>query len=145
MSAELPSAIPLHMWPPKEINLEDSSISGKGFEFVEVRIIKNPISDKSVKKPTAQKIKLPAPRIIEKAVGRPSHKNDLILALEWMIKNKRVDINKSLKAHMDELNIALAQINPNSKYIGNLNYKTINRHLGERFNKYRKSQNQSQN
>ena len=144
-SSDYPIIIPLHVWDNAEINRKKSSIAGNGLNFLSVRIIKKSISEKINKKSNTPKIKLPAPNIVEKLVGRPSQKKDLINTFEWMIKNNRIDKSKSLKAHESELNLALERVNPNSKYIGHLNYKTINRHLGARFNQYKKSQNQSQN
>jgi hypothetical protein len=135
--------IPLHVWPQKinEINWADSSISTHGIDFLNIRIIKKSALPKLENKSGVAKTKLPKPNIIDKSAGRPSQEDDLNKAFDWMIKNKRANNKNSLKAHMDELNIALAQVNPNSKYIGKLNYKTVNRHLGERFSQYKKSQN----
>lgn len=142
-STDAAQIIPLHVWPQKinEINWADSSISMHGINFLNIRIIKKTALSKLENKSGAAKTKLSKPNIIDKSAGRPSQEDDLNKAFDWMIKNKRANNKNSLKAHMHELNIALAQVNPNSKYIGRLNYKTVNRHLGGRFSQYKKSQN----
>jgi hypothetical protein len=130
------------MWPPKEKNISESSISRNGLTFLAVRIIKKSALPK-FQDMEKSKTKLPKPNITDKITGRPSQKKDLIRAFEWMVKNNRVDKAKNLKAHMAEIDFALEKTGCDSLG-GELNYKTIHRHLGEIFIQYKKSQNWSQ-
>ena len=139
INSDFPSIIPLHMWPPKEKNISESSISRNGITFLAVRIVEKSVLlefqdlDKS-------KIELPKLNIVDKTTGRPSQEKDLVRAFEWMLKNNRVDKTRSLKAHMPEIDFALSKVECGST-IGDLNYKTINRHLGKLFKQFKKSQN----
>lgn len=130
ISAELPSSIPLHMWPPKEINLADSSISGKGFEFVEVRIIAKTNLPKLA---TPQKLitpvitSLPKIAIKDKPVGRPTHRDKIIAAYQWLKKNGHLDYSKTLKAHTDIIQKTVLHLFQEIKTIDGMEYEAIRR------------------
>ncbi|MFM9889020.1 MAG: hypothetical protein ACKVOE_00025 [Rickettsiales bacterium] len=142
ISAELPSAIPLHMWPPKEINLTDSAISGKGFEFVEVRIIaKTNLPKLAAPQKLIAPVITPLPKLAvkDKPVGRPTHRDKIIAAYQWLKKNNQIDYLKYLKSHTEIIQKAVMHLFPEIKTINGMDHEAIRRILMPLFKEDKKS------
>lgn len=130
-----PKVILPHFWPPDNTDTYKSSISVHGYNFFKVQIIKKSALLKLSKNKLPKK-----PTITDNARGRPSQEADLLATFDWMVKNGWISTSKNLVSHMTAFNDALKIVNPNSPYINRLNYKTVNRHLGDKFNVLKQSQ-----
>lgn len=101
IQSDFPALIPLHMWPPKELNRAESAISANGIDFVRVRIIRKPKikTTKNYDNNEKQKIAAPKIKIEDKKVGRPSKQDKIIEAYIHLRDKGDVNYSKTFKSH----------------------------------------------
>jgi len=127
--------IPHHMWPPDKVDIDNSSISANNIEYVRVRIIRKPRIKKSVIKPASDKKEIDLSDIEIKAnrAGRPSIKELLVEAYEYLEAKGLIDYDKTFKAHVPFIQQTVLIIHPEITSTVGMSYKTISRHLSKRF------------
>lgn len=134
-SSDFPAFIPLHMWPPEEINRAKSSISGNELNYLSVRIVKKSVLKNKIKpkEEIIKKIKPPEIKPVDKKTGRPSLKNQIIGAYEFLQKEKAIDYSKTLSAHTELIQETVRKLFYKEENIAGISYKTISKYLGKRF------------
>ena len=127
IKSDFPILIPSHMWPPENADIDKSSISANGIDFVRVRIIKKS-SFKNSKKETQKKI-----RIEDKPIGRPSLKCEIINAYEYLKKEGHIDYSKTLKSHTVLIQKTVQGLSPEIKDTNGMAHEAIRRAVTKRF------------
>ncbi len=128
-----PQIIPLHIWPQKinEINWDNSSISKHGINFLDIRLIKKTAfknKPDNKKKTTPPKIK-----IEDKKTGRPSLKNKIIEAYEYLKKEGAIDYSKNLKSHTEIIQKTVQALDTDITGTAGMEHEAIRRAISERF------------
>ena len=113
-SSDTPQYIPLHIWPQKIIDFDwdNSSFSINGVEFLKIKIIKNTelINKKNINN-KKEEIKPPNIEIIDKPVGRPSRKQEIINAYNFLRDKGKIDYSKTFKSHIKTIRETVRLLN----------------------------------
>lgn len=128
-----PKIIPLHIWPQKadKINWNDSSFLENGINFLNIRIIKKSALKK--KPDNKKKIFSPKIKIENKKMGRPSLKNQIIEAYEYLKKEGAIDYSKTLKSHTELIQKTVQALYPEITSTAGMAHEAIRRALGSCF------------
>lgn len=128
-----PKIIPLHIWPRtiKEINWDNSSILKHGITFSDIRLIKK----SAFKKKTDNKKSISAPKtpIKDKKTGRPSLKEKIIEAYEFLKKEGSIDYSKTLKSHTEIIQKTVQTLNPEITDTAGMAHEAIRRAISKQF------------
>jgi len=127
IKSDFPILIPPHMWPPENTDIDKSSISANGIDFVRVRIIKKS-AFKNSNKENHKKIK-----IEDKPIGRPSIQNEIINAYEYLKKEGNIDYSKALKSHTALIQKTVQNASPEIKGTKGMAHEAIRRAVSKRF------------
>lgn len=123
-SSDIPQYIPLYIWPQKIIDFDwdNSSFSINGVKFINIKIIKNSELKKDNNlKNKKEEIKPPNIEIIDKPVGRPSRKQEIINAYNFLRDKGKIDYSKTFKSHITIIRETVRSLNPkleNDKGLG---------------------------
>ena len=136
-TSSTPQVIPIYIWPQKifDINWSESSFLNNGVEFLNIRLIE--IAELKNKKNIDNQInklkKLPDIKIKDKKVGRPSKKEKIIEAYEYLKKNNKLKYSKTLKSHTELIQQTVHKLNPKVTGTKGMQHEAIRRTLSERF------------
>ena len=126
---DFPKIIPPQFWPPDNTDTDKSSIFAHGFNFVRVQIVRKSALSKI---PKFKPIKLPDITVADKKVGRPSLKQEIIVAYEYLQKHGGIK-SKFLKSHTEIIQKTVQQLFPEIKTIAGMDHEAIRRAVGDRF------------
>lgn len=129
-TSDKPQIIPLHIWPLNinEINWDDSLILKNGIEFLNIRIIKK----QPIKKLAPDKINKSI-EIKDKKTGRPSLKEKIIVAYEYLKTGNNIDYSKALKSHTELIQKTVQKLFPEIKNTTGMQHEAIRKVLSKRF------------
>jgi hypothetical protein len=134
-SKDYPVEVPLHMWPPETIDIIKSSISGNGLNFLSVRIVKKSafkVKIKSKNKIIKETV-LPRIKPIDKRIGRPTLKEQIIVAYSRLKKERRIDYSKTLKSHTQLIQKTVQILFSEVKSTAGMENEAIRRAIGDIF------------
>lgn len=127
-SSDFPTFIPPNLWPPEKCHGGKSEIWVHGLHFVRVRIIaKSNLPQLAAKQFIEPLSSFPKIEIKNKPVGRPTHKEKIITAYQWLKNNNQIDFSKPLKAHTEIIQKAVLHLNPELKYTNGMEYEAVRR------------------
>lgn len=130
-----PQLIPIHIWPQKitDFDWNESSFLINGIEFFKIRIIKKTELKKQkniqIKK---KELKPPNLEVTDKKVGRPSKKQEIIDAYNFLKNECKIDYSKTFKSHTKLIQQTVRTLNPdqtNDKGLGNEAIRRTVKHL----------------
>ena len=133
VESDCPVLIPAHMWPPENKNINTSSISAHGINFVRIRINKIHELKKEAKLIEA-KIDIPKHKIKPKKVGRPSSRDKILKAYELLDKDGQIDPSKPLKDHYPAIRETIKFLYPDIKSDKNFKNEVIRKTIAPLFN-----------
>ena len=107
--SDFPDLIPQYFWPPQKVSLEFSSMNFQEGSFSNIRIIENPKRKKDF---VGYDSEILPPEIKDKKVGRPSIKDKIIEAYEFLKKEDLIDYSKPLKSHTERIQTTVQKLHP---------------------------------
>ena len=120
-----PDLFSLSIWPPDKINFKSSSIVYDDVIYSSVRINKSPTTNKIISSLNN--------KVGDKQIGRPSKKNNIIEAYEYLKKEENIDYSKTLKSHTEIIQKTVQSLHPNIEDTAGMQHEAIRRAIGERF------------
>lgn len=127
VQSNFPTSIPLHMWPPEEADMGESSISANERDFIRVRIIQKAEIEKIISPKKEQEV---IPKYEKR--GRPTVKNALNQIYAEMKADDSMDYSTNLKENLTEIKVRFRRKHPFLND-GNVEYSAVNDHLGDRY------------
>ena len=131
VQSDYPVLIPAHMWPPENKDINTSSISAHGINFVRIRINKNHELRNELK---GAEINIPKYEIKSKKVGRPSSRDKILEAYELLDKDGQIDPSKPLKDHYPAIRNTIKFLYPDIKSDKNFKNEVIRKTIAPLFN-----------
>lgn len=113
--SDIPQYIPLHIWPQKIIDFDwdNSSFSINGVKFINIKIIKNSeLKKENNLNNKKEEIKAPKNELIDKPVGRPSRKNEIEAAYNYLREIGSIDYSKTFTSHIQLIRETVRLLNP---------------------------------
>ena len=141
-ASDTPQILPIHIWPQSiyEINWNDSSISKNGNDFQNIRIVKKSAIRKTINKPIKEKKPSPPNKIIEdKKVGRPSLKDEITEAYEYLKEHKIIDFSKKLISQTGLIQDTVRLLHTDIEDNKGMQYEVIRRTIGKQYEIDKKS------
>jgi hypothetical protein len=114
-SSDFPVLIPLHVCVPLNMDLNESSISGNGLNFLSVRIVRKSIIKKAGIISAKKEIDLPKYKIEKKKIGRPSIRKYIIEAYNRLDKDGQINPKMSINSHYEPIRSVVKKLAPQFK------------------------------
>lgn len=139
IESDYPTLIPVHMWPPDNIDAVKSAISANEIKYVRVRIIKKSALDIFQEIPTKNEKQLPKYKLQKKKAGRPSIGDAIVEAYHMLDKDGQIDITLPLSSHYEAIRDVVSKSRPDLSDDTGMKDEAIRKRVAEFFNAKKKS------